>query len=104
MTHALTYEAITRLGAQIARVDIVDVRQNTFYAQVILHDEHGDELAVLDARPSDSIPLALRAKCPLRVAESVLELVRTDEARDPMPPTDEEEPPAPETKPEAPDF
>ena len=104
MTHALMHDAITQLGAKLAYVDIVDVRQNTFYAKLVLHNEAGEEVAVLDGRPSDSIALALRAKCPLRVAESVLDTVRTDDAKDAMPPGEEEEPPATETKPEAPDF
>jgi uncharacterized protein len=104
MTHALMHDALTKVGTSIAYVDIIDVRKNTFYAQLILHDEAGEEVAVIDARPSDSIALALRAKCPLRVAQSVLDLVRTDEAKDALPGDDEEQPPEPEIKPEAPDF
>ncbi|MFT7485332.1 MAG: bifunctional DNase/RNase, partial [Candidatus Paceibacteria bacterium] len=79
MTHQLLHDTITQLGAHLASVDIVDVRQNTFYAQLVLENESGERVAVIDSRPSDSIALALRAKCPLRVSEVVLEMVRTDE-------------------------
>jgi bifunctional DNase/RNase len=74
LTHALAYNAIQALGARLKSVDIVDLKQNTFYARVLLASD-GDvdgEPKVLDARPSDAIALALRAKCQIRVAESVL--------------------------------
>ena len=73
LTHQLTFESIRALGATLKNVDIVDLRQNTFYAHVVLQNEAGDVLAVVDARPSDAIALALRARCPIRCAESVLE-------------------------------
>jgi bifunctional DNase/RNase len=82
LTHQLTHDSILALGARLARVDIVDLRSNTFFAQLVLHGEDGDLRAVVDARPSDAVALALRAGCPMRVAESVLEQVRTDRARD----------------------
>ena len=103
MTHQLLHEAVHQLGATIAHVDIVDVRQNTFFAKLVLHNNAGDEVATLDARPSDSIALALRARCPLRISENVLEQVRTDESGDPEPEAEVQEPP-PELPPEAPDF
>ena len=98
LTHQLAFDAITALGASIARVDIVDLRNNTFFAQIVTTDAKGSIAAVLDARPSDAVALALRAGCPLRVTEAVLELVRTDTSGpDPLPPTDPESPDQPET-------
>ena len=86
MTHQLTASIVEGLGARLKRCDIVDLRSNTFYAQIVLQSPSGDTTVVLDARPSDAIALALRAGCPLRVAESVLEQVRSDESGpDPMP-------------------
>src|SRR5262245_306218 len=70
MTHQLTYAAIEALGGRIEGVDIVDLRDNTFYAQIRLAG--ADEPALIDARPSDAIALALRARCKIRVAEDVL--------------------------------
>lgn len=78
LTHQLAYESIKALGAELKRVDIVDLRNNTFFAQLVLQDERGERTAIVDARPSDAVALALRADCPMRVAESVLEAVRTD--------------------------
>lgn len=79
LTHQLAYQAIRDLGHDILRVDIVDLRNNTFFAQLVLRDEEGAVKAVIDARPSDALALALRAKCPVRVAESVLASLRPDQ-------------------------
>lgn len=90
LTHQLAYESIRALGAELKRVDIVDLRNNTFFAQLVLQDETGGRRAIVDARPSDAVALALRAECPMRVAESVLESVRTDTSGpDPKPGEDE---------------
>lgn len=72
LTHQLAYQAIRELGHDLMRVDIVDLRNNTFFAQLVLRDTRGTIAAVIDARPSDALALALRAKCPVRVAEAVL--------------------------------
>jgi bifunctional DNase/RNase len=86
LTHQLAYSIIEACGARIRRCDIVDLRQNTFFAQLVLQSDAGERTVVLDARPSDAIALALRAGCKLRVAESVLEQVRSDESGpDPLP-------------------
>lgn len=86
LTHQLAFSMVQALGAELRRCDIVDLRNNTFYAQLVVQTKGGDTTAVIDARPSDAIALALRAKCPIRVAESVLEQVRTDESGpDPLP-------------------
>jgi bifunctional DNase/RNase len=82
MTHQLLAQALRSLGARLVRVEITDLRHNTFYAQLVLEDEDGHPLAVLDARPSDSLALASRVGCPVLVSEHVLETARTDEAPD----------------------
>ena len=87
MTHQLAYSIIEGLGCELARCDIVDLRSNTFYAKLIVRPKGGGAECVLDARPSDAIALALRAGCTMRVAESVLDQVRTDmSGPDPLPP------------------
>jgi len=68
------------LDARIRSVDIVDLKHNTFYAQITLENERGDEIAVVDARPSDAIALALRARCRIRVAESVFRRATEDDS------------------------
>jgi bifunctional DNase/RNase len=78
LTHQLAHSILESLGARLRRCDIVDLRQNTFYAQLVLETREPSSSIVIDARPSDAIALALRAGCPLRVAESVLEQARSD--------------------------
>jgi len=77
LTHQLTYATIKALGASLKHVDIVDLRQNTFFAHIVLQNDEGSALTVIDARPSDAIALALRARCQIRVAESVMERAAT---------------------------
>ena len=97
LTHQLTHDIVEQLGASLARVDIVDLASNTFFARLLLNDENGELCAAIDARPSDAIALALRAKCPLHVSLDVLEHVRTDTSGpDPLP---EDE--TPESEPES---
>ena len=86
LTHQLAFSLVEGLGAEIKRCDVTDLRKNTFYAQLVLQTASGETTSVIDARPSDAIALALRAQCPIRVAESVLEEVRTDDSGpDPLP-------------------
>lgn len=89
LTHQLTVNAIEALGSRVIGVDIVDLRSNTFYAQLRLAmpgtDGSLDQEALVDARPSDALAIALRCGAPIRVAESVLEEVRSDKAQDVIP-------------------
>ena len=71
LTHQLAFAAIEALDGHIDSVDIVDLKHNTFYAQLLLRGPKDDPITI-DARPSDAIALALRAKCKIRVAEDVL--------------------------------
>jgi len=72
LTHQLAFAALSALGARIQAVEIVDLKQNTFFARLWLETPGGAKPLAIDARPSDAIALALRAKCPIRVAEEVL--------------------------------
>lgn len=78
LTHQLCYASIRSMGAHLRHVDIVALRHNTFYAQIVLEGEKDHETSIVDARPSDAIALALRARCQIRVAESVLEKACSD--------------------------
>ncbi|MCS7192404.1 MAG: bifunctional nuclease family protein [Armatimonadetes bacterium] len=69
MTHDLLFNAIKALGGKVERVIITDLRDNTFYAVIILRN--GKDIKELDARPSDSIALALRAKAPIYLSPKV---------------------------------
>jgi bifunctional DNase/RNase len=71
MTHDLLLSIITAAGLVLERVEITRLDEGTFYASLALHGDAGE--VVLDARPSDSIALAVRAGCPILVAEDVMD-------------------------------
>jgi bifunctional DNase/RNase len=71
LTHDLLKNTIDALGSELQYVLINDLRENIFYA--VLHIEQGDRTVDVDARPSDSIALAVRARCPIYVADHVME-------------------------------
>jgi bifunctional DNase/RNase len=71
MSHDLMKRLVDELSVQVLQVEITDLRENTYYASVVL--KHGTRVFELDARPSDAIALALRAGCPVLVEESVIE-------------------------------
>ncbi|MFH1059026.1 MAG: bifunctional nuclease family protein [Pseudomonadota bacterium] len=78
MTHDLLRNVITALDHSISKVEVVDLRDNTFYALVHLLGPAGGR--VIDARPSDAVALALRAEAPIYVALKVLDLAGGAEA------------------------
>jgi hypothetical protein len=71
LTHDLLNETINHLGGNLEKVVIDNLEANTFYAKLILKTAKG-EIKVIDARPSDSIALALRAQAPIFVDKDVL--------------------------------
>ena len=71
MTHDLLKSVIESSGAHLRKVEITDVRDNTYYA--VLHMERGGGAFTVDSRPSDAIALALRCDVPIVVADGVLE-------------------------------
>jgi bifunctional DNase/RNase len=86
MTHQLALAIVRSLGGRVVRCDIVDFRDHTFFGQLAIESLDRKNLALIDARPSDAIAIALRAGAPVRVAEFVLEQVRSDSAGpDPLP-------------------
>lgn len=89
-THKLAFNLIDALGYRLVSADIVDLRHNTFHALLNLEPKSGGRRVEVDSRPSDAIPLALRAGALIRVSESVLEQVRTDRAKDKLDGPEEE--------------
>lgn len=70
LTHDLLKTALESLGAVVSRVAVVELRDNTFYARVFI--QRDNEVFAIDARPSDSIALALKTNAPIFVAKDVL--------------------------------
>jgi bifunctional DNase/RNase len=113
-THDLLAAVVRGVGWKLDRVTITDVRDNTFYALLAL--THEGQLVEVDARPSDSIAIALRLDAQIFVDDAVLERAewhaeRVDQAPDDVetfqqlmagvriseqPPEEEPPPPAPE--------
>jgi len=76
MTHDLLRNFIVEMGAEIIRVVVTELQDNTFYAIIELKTEDGG-LLILDSRPSDAIALALRADCPIFVNTDVIAASRS---------------------------
>ncbi len=77
LTHDLCKRLITGLGGALRRVHITRVQDNTYFAE--LHIYRGEEVLHVDARPSDSIALALRLSAPIYAQESLLTTLQVEE-------------------------
>lgn len=73
MTHELVMNVLERLDAEIDRVVINELRDQTFYAKLVVRRE--GELIEIDSRPSDAIALSAGTETPIFVDESVLDEV-----------------------------
>lgn len=73
MTHDLLRNLLTELGATVEAIEITELRDNTYFAQILLRGRDGRTIQ-MDSRPSDAISLALRTKSPIYVAKQVLEV------------------------------
>ncbi len=88
MTHDLTRNLIRHLNGWLERVVITELRDDTFFATLWIRQD--DEPVAIDARPSDAIALALRADCPIYVAEQVMQLAKLNTTGPPEGPTAEQ--------------
>lgn len=75
MTHDLIKILLTGLQADVRKVVVSELRDDTFYAMIWL--EKDGEMISVDSRPSDALALALRTDCPIYVEEQV---IRTSKA------------------------
>ncbi len=102
LTHDLIGSLFLGLGIQLEHVIVNDAREGTFFARIVLRMENelGKKILEVDARPSDSIVLALQQRRPIYVARHVLDGVEDmAEALERVlkQQAEEREPPAPET-------
>jgi uncharacterized protein len=77
LTHDLCKRLILGLGGSLRRVEITRVQKNTYFAE--LHLVRGTDVVRVDARPSDSIAIALRLSAPIFAPESLLTAVEAEE-------------------------
>jgi bifunctional DNase/RNase len=82
LTHDLIGNIFLGLGVRLEHIVINDVQEGTFFARILLRmdNEIGKKVIEIDARPSDSIVLALQGQRPMYVLSSVLE--RTEDMTD----------------------
>ena len=88
MTHDLTRNLIQNLNGTLEKVVITELREETFFATLWLRQN--SEPITIDARPSDAIALALRADCPIYVAEQVMQSAKLNTSGPPEGPTAEQ--------------
>ncbi|MCX8041990.1 MAG: bifunctional nuclease family protein [Thermodesulfobacteriaceae bacterium] len=75
LTHDLMTHIFEQLGIKIPKIEIVDLRENTYYALITLDIE--GKILELDARPSDAVALAVRTGAEIFVREEVLQKSQT---------------------------
>ena len=78
LTHDLCKSIIVGLGGALQKVQISRVEKNTYYAE--LHISRNGDIVQVDARPSDSIAIALRLSAPIFAAEELLTDVQVEES------------------------
>ncbi|MGD9014822.1 MAG: bifunctional nuclease family protein [Candidatus Omnitrophota bacterium] len=71
LTHDLLHSMIKNLEANLEKIVIDRLEENTFFAKLVIKTDSG-KTKIIDARPSDSIALAVRANVPIFVDEAVL--------------------------------
>ena len=80
LTHDLCKSLIVGMGGTLRRVQITKVQKSTYYAE--LHVQRDGEIVQIDARPSDSIAIALRLAAPIYADESLLTTIETDDGEE----------------------
>jgi bifunctional DNase/RNase len=71
LTHDLIKNLVDNLGATVVEVIVDELRENTFFAKIVL--DVSSLTNEIDARPSDAIAIAVRTQSPIYVAESVMD-------------------------------
>lgn len=72
LTHDLLFKIIESMGAEVHRIIVTELKDQTFYAKISI--KYNDGLIEVDARPSDSIAIALKANAPIFVNEELFQL------------------------------
>jgi bifunctional DNase/RNase len=88
LTHDLFRDVLLAIKVELTRVEVMDLRDNTYFAELVLKDATGRTLRV-DSRPSDAIALAVRVNAPVFVHEQVLRKAQPGPKEMPAP-TDKE--------------
>lgn len=83
LTHDLFINFAHQMGAEITKIEINDVDEQTYFASIFVKDKEGNEFEI-DSRPSDAIAVAIRADVPIYVSIKVMAdgAISTDSSRD----------------------
>lgn len=71
MTHDLFISVLEKTGVTVERIEITDLKDRTFYARIII--KQGIKKLTVDSRPSDALGIASRLKCPVYIAEAIVD-------------------------------
>lgn len=88
MTYDLIKLIITSLQANVEKVEITELREQTFYAKIYLRVN--DEVQTIDARPSDSIAVALKTNAKIFISDALLNISKEESQKENQMPTDPE--------------
>jgi bifunctional DNase/RNase len=84
LTHDLMMSCLAILGAALESVEVIDLREETYFAEIVLRDASGAQHRI-DSRPSDAIALAVRADVPVLVHRKVLRRADPEAQEIPLP-------------------
>ena len=76
-THALMRNILGAFDAEIVRIEMIDLKDNTYYATI--HFVSGEKTFTMDSRPSDAIAIAVRSHAPIYVEDKVIQKSKTGE-------------------------
>ncbi len=82
LTHDLLNTLLHELGNGLERVVINDLRDRTYYASLFVKDKDSQQILEIDARPSDSITLALKANAPIYISDKIFEVAAIQSQED----------------------
>lgn len=72
MSHDLLKQVLTQLNARLLRVEVVDLKNEVFFGNLVLETDNGHTVNI-DSRPSDALALAVRSNVPILVSRKVME-------------------------------
>ena len=78
LTHDLLQNILEKLDVQVTKICIDKIMNDTFFSKIYFKNAQGQEV-IVDARPSDSVALALRVKAPIYTTEDVIGQVGTSQ-------------------------
>lgn len=83
LTHDLIASLVKAVGGKVKKVEVTDLVEQTFYAKIYL--EVDSKIMNIDARPSDSLAVALKTKAPIYVNDALFTLSKEDKQKSGLP-------------------